>query len=588
MIFCCGFVQAKPSGDLYILCYHDIPKEVKDDKYGVDQRTFVNTIEYFKSHGFSFVSLDDVIKANQGEKDIPDKSILLTFDDGYVSFYDFVYPILESYNIPSVLAVVTEWVDGNKPKTLEHEIMTWNQIKEVSESPLIEVVSHSHDLHKGIVYNPQGNTAAISVHYSYDSVKQIYESKEEYQERIRQDIEQSKTLLESKTGQKVRAVAWPYGKYNLITQQEALDQGYLINFGLSDHVANVNNIDLLDRFLVYENPSVLEFIKDMGFVKEKRVQKRMIQVDLDWIYDEDPEQTEINLGQFLDRIKAMKVTTVILQAFADPKGTGNIESVYFPNQILPMRADLFSRVTHQLKTRAEVEVYAWMPMLSIVLPDKKKNDALRVHEYREGKLQLSTSWYNRLSLFDHRTQELMKSLYEDLAKHSSIDGIIFQDDGYLNDFEDFHPEAMEAFEKSIDIQSSNPDHWSSKQIDEWSHFKIKALNEFSEDLMSVVRIYRPEAKFGRTLYAPVVYNKLSEKWFGQSYAQSLEVYDYVVIMAYPNMEKVRNKKKWLHDLVNTVKQHDGAIKKTIFKVQTYDWDAKNGLIPKRLIYGYAS
>ena len=50
--------------DLIVLCYHDIPKNVNLDDYGVDQRTFIDTIEYFRRHGYSFVSLQDIISAH--------------------------------------------------------------------------------------------------------------------------------------------------------------------------------------------------------------------------------------------------------------------------------------------------------------------------------------------------------------------------------------------------------------------------------------------------------------------------------------------------------------------------------------------
>ncbi|MFX8187854.1 poly-beta-1,6-N-acetyl-D-glucosamine N-deacetylase PgaB, partial [Acinetobacter baumannii] len=90
--------------------------------------------------------------------------------------------------------------------------------------------------------------------------------------------------------------------------------------------------------------------------------------DMDYIYDPDPKQQEANLGKLIDRIKDLAPRAVYLQAYADAKGNGAVESVYFPNRHLPMRADLFSRVSWQLKTRAKVEVYAWLPMLSFKLP----------------------------------------------------------------------------------------------------------------------------------------------------------------------------------------------------------------------------
>ena len=88
-------------------------------------------------------------------------------------------------------------------------------------------------------------------------------------------------------------------------------------------------------------------------------------VDLDYIYDKNPEQVERNLGHLLDRIREMGVNTVYLQAFSDPDANGSADMVYFPNRYLPMRADLFNRVAWQISTRTSVNrVYAWMPLMA--------------------------------------------------------------------------------------------------------------------------------------------------------------------------------------------------------------------------------
>src|SRR5690606_34061013 len=85
--------------------------------------------------------------------------------------------------------------------------------------------------------------------------------------------------------------------------------------------------------------------------------QRVVQVDLDYVYDKDPEQQERNLSMLIDRMKYLAPSAVYLQAIADPKGDGDVTELYFPNRHLPMRADLFSRVAWQLKTRANTQFY---------------------------------------------------------------------------------------------------------------------------------------------------------------------------------------------------------------------------------------
>lgn len=568
-----SFAEEMPwsKDQVMVLCYHDIPKEVNLDKFGVDQQTFVQTIEYLRTHGFHFVSMDDILAAHDGRKSLPPKAVLLTFDDAYKTYYDFVFPLLEQYQYPSVLAVVSSWID-EKPGEIKQELMSWDDLREVAKSHLVEIATHTHNLHKGIVYNPQGNQAPAGVNRYYDQLQNVYEDENSLRQRIHADFEQAQRTFEERLGLHPRIIAWPYGKYNEITLLEAQNFDFKINFALNDQITNIENIKVMNRFLIFRNPDLDRLLSFLNIKKANPPEKlRILQVDLDLIYDPDPEQTEKNLSVLLDRVKAMKVSTVYLQAFADPQGTGNIQEVYFPNRVLPMRADLFTRVAHQLKGRARVLVYAWMPMLSIVLPDQKETEDLRVREYKDGTIHLSTSEYKRLSPFSPETEKLLSQLYEDLAVHSWLDGILFQDDGYLNDFEDFHPDALDEYKEISGGEVLSPTSLSDEQKQKWMKVKTQKLIDLTERLKKIVLHHDPECRFARNLYAPVLTGPKSEERFAQNYDESLRNYDYVVIMAYPKMEGVFRPHAWFKKMVQTAKGHPQGIEKTVFKVQTYDW-----------------
>ena len=557
-----------PEG-LTVLCYHDIPKVLDQDKFGVDQATFVETVEYLRTHGYQFVSLDDAIAAHQGARALPARAVLLTFDDSYRSFHEFVLPLLKQYRYPAILAVVSDWID-HPPPEVKQPLMTWDELREVAASGLVEIASHTHNLHRGILYNPQGNQGAAAVQRLYDATSGTYESDEAYRARIREDLTASHRILETQLGQSPRALVWPYGKYNATTLDEARRAGFVYTFALNDQMASLSDLSSLSRVMVYKNPTVQEFARDLKQRFTPPLYRRILQADLDLIYDPDPAQTEANLGRFLDRVVAMKVNTVFLQAFADPEGDGNIRSVYFPNRVLPMRADLFCRVAHQLKSR-EIEVFAWMPMLSIVLPDEQEREALRVREAAGAAPRPSRSWYERLSPFSQRTRELLRMLYEDMAVHAWVDGVVFQDDGYLTDDEDFHPDAIPLFDTITRGALRKPEELTEEQRRAWTALKTQTLIDLSLELRDTVHRERPEAKIARTLYAPVVTQPESEEWFAQNYAKSLAAYDYVIIMAYPRLEEIRRVRPWLTELVEAAKRYPDGIEKTVFKVQTYDW-----------------
>jgi len=222
-------------------------------------------------------------------------------------------------------------------------------------------------------------------------------------------------------------------------------------------------------------------------------------------------------------------------------------------------------------------------MLSLDLPDETASDDLYVREYTDGETPVTSSWYKRLSPFSLKVKELLVKLYEDLAINTQIDGIVFQDDGYLNEDEDFHPAAVEYYNKITGkSEIIAPYELNLDQTEAWTEVKIQKLNELVEDLTNIVKRYRPEIHTARTLYAPVIIDRSAKKRFGQSYQESLKLYDYVVIMAYPFLEEVKQPTEWLQNLVAVTKRHPLGIEKTVFKVQAFDWSKSKWVKSRKL------
>jgi len=559
-------------GEFLVLCYHNVPIKAKPgNSYSVSQNVFIEQMEYLRTHGYHPVSLDDILNAREGKKDLPDKPILLSFDDAYISYYNFVFPVLKTFRYPSILAVVGSWID-DPPDTLPEPLMDWDQIREVAQSSLVEIVSHTYGLHKGIQYNPQGNTAPAVNVLAFDPETETYEREDGYRARIEADCITQNRLFKRNLGVTPRAVVWPYGKFNRISIEAARKAGCPFTFTLEEGAANVDHLNAINRNMVL-NRTMQSFIESVTSLYTENPSVRAVQVDLDLVYDPRSfEKTDKKLGKLIDRLVAMKINTVFLQAFADPEGTGNIESVYFANRVLPVKADIFSHAVHQMIIR-DMTVYAWMPTLSIVLPDKKLNENMRVSELHEGAARPSSSWYKRLTPFSPAVKRLARMLYEDLAAHAQIHGILFQDDAYLTDTEDYHPLAVSRYEAAFG-ETITPEKLARDPhlATNWAQFKTKTLINFTKEMMEGVRKYRPEATFARNLYAPVLANPESERWFAQNYELSLREYDHVVIMAYPQMEEVEHPFAWLRGLVSKAKQYPGWLEKTVFKVQAYNWD----------------
>lgn len=586
VIAACLLLAVQPAGaaDTFLaLCYHDIPEKtsVLED---VPRSVFVKQLEYLKTHGYAVVSPEDILAARKGLRPLPDKAVLLTFDDAYRSFYDFVYPVLRLYGYPAVLSVVTSWIEQRPDYVKDKELMSWEQTKEVVSSDLIYAASHSHDLHTGVIANPQGNEEAAGSAFIYAAGENGYETEEHFRRRVAFDLKQSGEILKAKTGKKPRVVTWPYGQFNQPAMDEAKKLGFELMLTLTPGSASVHALDRVNRNIM---TSQIEFEDFASRLKQEfkcagRKKIRAVQIDLDSIVDPDSyEQSDKNLGLLIDRLVAGGVNTVYLQGFCDRDGSGNIGSLYYYNRTLPVVSDFLGHVTNRIRIRG-MEVYIWMPVLSYELPDRALNESLKVRELTDAGSTITTSWYRRLSPFDRRSLDIVASLYRDLASHVRFDGILFQDDAYLSDSEDYHPAAQDflkgLYGKDFDGRSLKEDRFKR----EWAQIKTATVNRFVEALQAEVRYFRPEAKFARNIYSEAVVNPSSPEWLGQNFDDYVKHYDYTVIMAYPRMEKVdgmKNIKRWFSAMVDEATERQ-ALDKMVFKVQSFDW-SKGVWIPEK-------
>lgn len=572
--------EASDPGKVLILCYHSVqPQARPGDPYTLSQRRFVEQIEYLHAHGYQPVSLETLLAARGGKKRLPEKAVLLTFDDAYRSYHDFVVPVLRMYRYPSMLAVVGAWMENGPPDDLAEGLMTWEQIRRVADDPLVTVVSHSYDLHRSVLYTPQGNEGAVVGVRAYDPRAGRYESETQYRQKLSDDFKRQQDLFQRRIGQLPRAIVWPYGAYTAASRAVAAENGMQLGFSLDEKKlgwAHLSDSVTLNRVLVI-NESIDLFIYSLKHLGAAPVPMRAVQVDLDLICEpESAEATDRNLGRLIDRLVAMQVNTVFLQAFADPDGSGDIRSVYFHNRVLPVRADIFGHAVHQIRIRG-IDVYAWMPTLSFVFEDEAFNARFRVHEHRNGQSVPSTSWYQRLTPFSQEVAQRVAMLFEDLAAGAQIRGILFQDDAYLTDVEDDHPLALEALAAHVG-QPVSPAQLTADDAlsNQWMQFKTERLLTYTEQMADAVRRYRPDAFFARNIYARLLTEPWAEAWFAQNFDLFLERYDYVVVMAYPQMEKARRPIPWLQELAAAATRNRWS-SKTVFKLQAYDWQRERWL-----------
>ncbi|WP_047300809.1 poly-beta-1,6-N-acetyl-D-glucosamine N-deacetylase PgaB [Pseudomonas fluorescens] len=572
-----------PKNHVLGIAYHDIEDRDPDQRVvAVRTERMIEQLAWLRENGYRPVTVDQILAARQGGPELPAKAILLTFDDGYSSFYTRVLPVLRSYRWPAVLAPVGVWIDtpANQPVDFAGELrprsqfLTWAQVREISRSGLVEIAAHTDHSHLGILANPQGNLQPAAATRRYDAAAGRYESEADFQARMRQDVTNISDKILAVAGYRPRIWVWPYGTADGSTLQVVDSQGFKMALTLDDGLDTLDNLMSSPRFLVVSDPDGMHFSNSIVGTGAS-APMRVAHVDLDNVYDPDPKQQEINLGKLVQRMADLGVNTVFLQAFADPKGDGLVQSLYFPNRHLPMRADLFDRVAWQLRTRAHVKVYAWMPVLSFAL-DARLPRVTR-WDPATGQSAIDPKQYQRLSPFDPQVRRLIGDLYEDVARMTSVDGILFHDDAVLSDFEDASPEALRAYAAqglpdSIAGLRNDP-----ATLQRWTRFKSRYLIDFTHELSAKVRAIRgPQVQTARNLFAEPIINPQSEAWFAQNLDDFLVNYDWTAPMAMPLMEgqSLKHSGPWLEALVDQVRARPGALQRTVFELQARDWKHK--------------
>jgi biofilm PGA synthesis lipoprotein PgaB len=156
-----------------VIAYHDVRDDVAGeydaDRYAISTEHLIAHFRWLRHSGFTPVSVDTILDAEAGLTTLPEKPVLLTFDDGLRSFYTRVFPLLKLFDYPAVVSVVSSWIETDGEVDYggwardRNDFLTWDQLRELQDSGLVDIASHTHALHEGIPGNPQGNLQPAGV-----------------------------------------------------------------------------------------------------------------------------------------------------------------------------------------------------------------------------------------------------------------------------------------------------------------------------------------------------------------------------------------------------------------------------------------
>jgi peptidoglycan/xylan/chitin deacetylase (PgdA/CDA1 family) len=210
---------------------------------------------YIKNKGYTTINMTDLINYVYQQAPLPDKPIILTFDDGYESSYVYAFPLLQKYNMKGVLSVTgcySEVYSIQEDHNISYSYLSWNQIKYLHDTEVFEIQNHSFDLHsidcgrKGCMIKRGEDVAS-------------------YQKFLKNDLLHLQEKLKEVTGVYPNTFTYPFGLISNESRPVVKELGFLASLSCECRINRITSdpecLYLLGRFNRPYGKSSQEFFK---------------------------------------------------------------------------------------------------------------------------------------------------------------------------------------------------------------------------------------------------------------------------------------------------------------------------------------
>jgi len=219
LLIVAGFIQIRTATGIPVLNYHQVePKDGNPLTLWPEQ--FEAQMEYLAAEGYTTITIDEMMDALENSTSLPEKSVIITFDDGYADNYEYVYPILKKYGFKATIFLIYDFTNTYP------NYLTWDQVAEMKDSGLIHFESHTMT---------HANLAELT---SVDE--------------LRHEIADSHDLLSEKLGYDMHYIAYPGGRVNeeieRITSAAGYRGGFTVHYGLSTPAEGRYQMDRIPIF----------------------------------------------------------------------------------------------------------------------------------------------------------------------------------------------------------------------------------------------------------------------------------------------------------------------------------------------------
>ena len=203
-----------PDAEVLILMYHDIRSEaVEGNTAVISAETFREQMQTLQDAGFETVTFDDLIAFVDKGVRLPERPVVITFDDGYRSNLELAAPILEEFGMRATINVIgisrgQETYRHTDIPSIPH--FSWDEVRPWVERGVIQIGHHSYDMHQFHRLSDEP--------WRYGVLPMEYESEAAYREALISDFERLRQAILTELGIDVLVFAYPYGRYSELTE----------------------------------------------------------------------------------------------------------------------------------------------------------------------------------------------------------------------------------------------------------------------------------------------------------------------------------------------------------------------------------
>ncbi|HME88238.1 MAG TPA: polysaccharide deacetylase family protein [Chthoniobacterales bacterium] len=234
-----------------IYCYHRLVDKVRYPGTEITPQDFEKQMQELKNRGITVISLQDLLAWKRGDKNIPPRCAVITFDDGWKSQYEVAWPIMKKFGYTFTMFLYTEGIAGGS--LAGGQAITWEQLADMRDNG-IDIQAHSAT-HQDL---REGHPVTITEPGAKKTRKRL--TGPEYEQWVQNEVVGCKTLLEQRLGIRVNCFAVPYGFYNEHVKEIARNAGYEAIFTVyGQPITWTSPLDSLGRYAIEATkPKVFE------------------------------------------------------------------------------------------------------------------------------------------------------------------------------------------------------------------------------------------------------------------------------------------------------------------------------------------